>query len=70
MTHRHRHGRHIRYHLRRHFEARDRLEWLESHRRDVEEYLADLSERIRREREARGVNANASPSPEASAEPS
>jgi hypothetical protein len=68
MTHRHRH--HLRRHLRRHFEARDRLEWLESHRRDVEEYLADLSERIRREQERRGVSSTPSASPEAAPEPS
>ena len=65
---RHRYGHHIRHHVRRHFDARDRLEWLESHRRDVEEYLADLSERIRREQQARGVSSN--PTPGASPEPS
>ncbi len=63
-----RHRHHVRYHLRRHHHSHDRLEWLEAHRRDVEEYLADLSERIRREQSARGISSTPSPSPEASPE--
>jgi hypothetical protein len=42
------------------------LACLEEHRRDVEEYLADLSERIRRLQDEAGVSAR----PEASPEPS
>ena len=58
--HRHRRGRErfARYARSRRFrdewerrEPADRLAYLEEHRRDVEEYLADLSDRIRRLRD-------------------
>ncbi len=40
----------------------DALDALEEHRRDVEEYLADLSEHIRRLREARAEASPTAPS--------
>jgi hypothetical protein len=79
MTHEHRHGRRRARRARQYAPSRrfrgewdrgDRIDVLEEHRRDVEEYLADLSEEIKRLRDKEGVNAPTSAQPEASPEPS
>jgi hypothetical protein len=79
MTHEHRHGRRRARRARHYARSRrfrgewdrgDRIDVLEAHRRDVEEYLADLSEEIKRLRDKEGVNAPTSAPPEASPEPS